>query len=161
MARKYVGSDAEFTRNGFALVDMKLSDGSVVEELSPRRLFPTNDKEHYISLIDSDGHEAAIVRDLAELSADSLAAIREVLAEYYIVPKITEVIAINDKGGSMRWTVMTDRGECSFQIKSRITDIKPFSDGRVLFRDASDNRYEISDWRKLDKRSKALLSTQI
>lgn len=160
MARRYVGSEAEFKRNGLVLVDMSL-DGSLTEELSPRRLFPTSDKEHYISLIDSDGHEAAIIRDINELSEESRGVIKEVLTEYYIVPRITEVLAINDKGGSMRWTVMTDRGECSFQIKSRITDIKPLENGRVLFRDASDNRYEIPDWTKLDKHSKHLLFSQI
>ncbi len=160
MARRYVGKEAEFKRNGFVLVDMQL-DGTVIEALSPRRLFPTSDKTHYISLLDEDGKEMAIIRDLNELSEESRSAIDEVLREYYIVPKITAVLAINDKGGSMRWTVMTDRGECSFQIKSRITDIKPLNGGRVLFRDASDNRYEIEDWTKLDKHSRHLLNSQI
>ena len=161
MARKYVGGEAEFVHNGFALVDMKLPDGTLVKELSPRRLFPISDSEHYISLLDTEGSEKAIISDLAELSAESASVIRNVLEEYYIMPKIIAVLDIDDKEGGALWKVMTDHGECTFRIKTRVSDIKSLDNGRVLFRDVSDNRYEIPDWTKLDKHSKHLLSSQI
>lgn len=160
MARRYVGKEAVFRKNDLVLVDMTL-DGEEYAGLSPRRLFPVNDKDRYISLIDKDGHEATIIRDIKELSSESAEVIERALEEYYIIPKITAVLDISDKGGSMRWSVMTENGECAFQIRSRVTDIKPFENGRVLFRDASDNRYEIPDWTKLDKHSKHLLFSQI
>ena len=157
MARRYIDSGAKFTRRDLVLVNMEY-EGTVTESLSPRRLFPTSDREHYISLLDSDGHEIAILRDLSLLDAESADVIRNALSEYYIIPEITAVLFIEEKGGTDRWTVMTDRGECSFQIRSRITDVKALDDGRILFRDSSDNRYEIRDWTKLDKHSRHLLN---
>lgn len=158
MARTYVDNNVEFVRCGSIFVDMLLPDGTRVEKLSPRRLFPTSDGEHYISLLDADGHEHAIVCDISELSQESSAVLRDVLREYYIIPKITAVLDIQMKGGDDRWTVMTDRGERTFQIKSRFSDIKSQFDGRILFRDSSDNRYEIRDWTKLDRHSRILLN---
>ena len=157
MARKYIDSGASFTRRGMVLVDMEY-EGTVTEALSPRRLFPTSDREHYVSLLDADGHEVAILRDLGALDAESAAILRASLAEYYVIPEITAVLSIEEKGGGDRWTVLTDHGECSFRIKSRITDVKAMDDGRILFRDSSDNRYEVRDWTKLDKHSRHLLN---
>ncbi len=157
MARNILDGGVTFTHRDMTLVDMHLN-GETTESLTPRRLFPTNDREHYISLLDESGHEVAILRSLDGLDAESAAVIQNALSEYYIIPEITAVLAIDEKGGSDRWTVMTDRGECSFQIKSRITDVKPMDDGRILFRDSSDNRYEIRDWRALDPRSRRLLN---
>ncbi len=157
MARKIIEGGAVLTRRDLTLVDLHY-EGETTEGLAPRRLFPTNDREHYISLLDESGHEVAILRGIDLLDTDSAAALRAALAEYYIIPEITAILAIDEKGGSDRWTVMTDHGERSFQIKSRITDVKPQQDGRILFRDSSDNRYEIRDWTKLDRRSRALLN---
>ena len=160
MARNYIDNDTEFVARGSVSVDMILSDGSRVENLEPRRLFTVNYSEKYISLLDADGKEQAIIRDIAALSEQSAAVIRNSLSEYYIIPKITKVIQVYEKGSINRWTVMTDRGKCSFLIKTRYSDIKPFPDGRVLIRDSNDNRYEIPDVSKLDKHSMRELNSQ-
>lgn len=161
MARTYIEGNVELVRCGLVFVNMLLPDGTCVEKLSPRRLFPTSDAEHYISLLDTDGHEHAIVCDISELPRESASVLRDVLREYYIIPKITAVLDIHEKGGGDRWTVMTDRGKHSFQIQSRLADIKSYDGGRILFRDASDNRYEIPDWRKLDQHSRHLLNPYV
>lgn len=161
MARNYISSDVRFKSAGSTLVDMILPDGSTVEKLEPRRLFPVNEPEKYISFLDLDGKEHGIITDLAKIEAEDADVIRACLNEYYIIPKITEVIEVYEKGSVNRWTVMTDRGQCSFHIKSRYSDIKPFPDGRVLIRDTNDNRYEIVDVKKLSKRSLHELNSQI
>ena len=76
-------------------------------------------------------------------------------------PVITYVLEILEKGGMDTWTVMTDRGECTFRIRSRVNDIKSSEDGRILFRDSSDNRYEVRDWTKLDKHSRHKLNAYV
>lgn len=161
MARKYIDSNAEFVARDSVTVDMIMSDGTRIDELEPRRLFPVNNEDRYISLLDKDGKEQAIIRDIATLSAESAEVIRGSLSEYYIIPKITKVLEVYEKGSINRWTVMTDRGKCSFQIRARYSDIKPFPDGRVLIRDTNDNRYEIPDISKLDKHSMHELNSQI
>lgn len=161
MARNYIDSNARFVARDIVLVDMIYDDGTKVEELEPRRLFPVNDENKYISLIDKDGKEQTIIRDIAKLDGDSAKVITRSLNEYYIVPKITKVIEVYEKGSINRWTVETDRGVISFQIKARYTDIKIFPKGRILVRDTNDNRYEIPNVSKLDKHSMHQLNSQI
>lgn len=161
MARNYICGDVTFEKKSSVTVDMITSDGNRTEDLEPRRLFPVNRPEEYITLLDVDGKEHGIIRDMSELSEENAEIIRACLSEYYIIPKITEVIEVYEKGSVNRWTVMTDRGQCSFHIKTRYSDIKPFPDGRVLIRDTNDNRYEIVDVNKLNKHSLRELNSQI
>ena len=42
-----------------------------------------------------------------------------------------------------------------------MASVKPLYDGRVLIIDANDNRYEIPDYRKLDKRSRKMLEPKL
>lgn len=161
MARKYIDKGVRIVENELALVDLYLADGTCHEKVSPRRLFPVNDRDRYISFLDADGHEVAILREMASLDAESAAVLCRVLDEYYVIPQITEVIEILEKGGMDTWTVMTDRGKCTFRIRSRVNDIKSVEDGRILFRDSSDNRYEVRDWTKLDKHSRHLLNAYV
>ena len=161
MARNYIDGGVKFRRHDFVTVDMIADDGTLTEDLEPRRLFPVNDTDNYISLLDTDGHEIGIIRSLSSLEDESAALLREILDEYYIVPKISEVLRVYEKGSVNRWTVMTDHGECSFQIRARYTDIKLLPKGRILIRDTNDNRYEIPDVTKLNKRSMKELNSQI
>ncbi len=161
MARNYIALDTEFEPSGFCTVDMILKDGSRISSLEPRRLFPVNYSDRYISLLDGDGREHGIIRDISALSERSAEAIQAALDEYYIIPRITEVLEVYEKGSVNRWTVMTNRGKCSFQINSRYSDIKPYPSGRVLVRDSNDNRYEIEDVKKLSRHSLHELNSQI
>ena len=70
-----------------------------------------------------------------------------------MIPKITEIIDRKEKNGLLKYTVMTNYGARSFDIRNRHSDIKNLYDGRVLFRDSDDNRYEIPDITKLDRKS--------
>ena len=161
MARNYIANNVEFEMKNSITVNMILPDGSRVDCLEPHRLFPMNSPDEYISLLDADGKEQGIIKKISDLSQKSAEIIRSCLNEYYIMPKITEVIEVYEKGSVNRWTVMTDKGKCSFQIRARYSDIKPFPSGRVLIRDTNDNRYEIVDVKKLSKHSLAELNSQI
>ena len=75
-----------------------------------------------------------------------------------MVPKITKVIDCEDKFGTLKWTVDTDRGEITFNIKNRHSDIKHlYGTPRIIVRDSNDNRYEIPDIDALDATSKRKL----
>ncbi len=161
MARNYIDGGVTFKRHDFVTVDMILADGTIIEDLEVRRLFPVNDADNYISLLDADGKEHGIIRSLSSLDKKSRDLLREILEEYYIVPKITEVIEVYEKGSINRWTVMTNHGQCTFQIRARYTDIKILPFGRILIRDTNDNRYEIPNVAKLSKHSMRELNSQI
>ena len=152
--RLYINADeAKITYRGFARVDVLMYDGRVFEDLEPRRLFPLSGLTKYITLLDKDLKEVAMIRDLETLIPESREAIEKCLDEYYMIPKITEILERTEKNGLLKYKVNTNYGVRQFDIRNRHSDIKNLYDGRVLFRDSDDNRYEIPDITKLDKKS--------
>ena len=125
-------------------------------------LFPFTNHTMYISLLDSNEKEFAFIRDLEEIDADSRRAIEECFEEYYMIPKISRIISCTEKYETLKWVVDTDRGEIAFDITNRIRSIKHLrGTKRVLIRDSNDNRYEISDYTKMDTHSSRILFTYL
>ena len=155
------GPEVRITRTGETTVTLEIYGGETVEGLEPRRLFPMSGLTKYITLLDEELKEKAILRDLALLDKDSRAAIEQCLEQYYMIPKILEMIDVVEKFGVITWTCRTDRGVRSFRIRSRTNDVKVLYDGRVLIRDSNDNRYEIEDYRTMDKKSRAILANEL
>lgn len=158
MARLYVENDmARFIRKDITLVDMELYDGRRFENLEPRRLFPLSGLEKYITLLDEQGIEKAIIRDLRTLPPSERATIESCLQEYYLIPKITCITNCIEKYGVLSIHTETDRGPAIIEIRNIIHGVKLLYGIRVLFRDSNDNRYEIPDINKLDKRSRQFI----
>ena len=158
MGRIYIDQyTGKIKRSDIYLVTLTLKDGTVIENLEPRRLFPVSNANMYITLLDQDEKEVAFVRDLEELDKDSADELRKCFKEYYRIPQITRLIESDEKFGSLTWKVDTDRGTVSFRIRNRHSDIKCFDGKRVLIRDTNDNRYEIPDYTAMDTHSRHLL----
>lgn len=156
---KYIG---KLERTDLYYVKLTMKDGTVYENLEPRMLFPITNKTMFITLLDKNEKEFAFVRDLAELDEDSAQALRDCFHEYYMIPKIQRIISCDEKTGALRWTVITDRGEVSFQIRNHHSDIKRLhGTKRVIVRDSNDNRYEIEDYTALDRQSTHFLFAYI
>ena len=158
MGRIYIDQyTGRIKRSDIYLVTLTLKDGTVIENLEPRRLFPVTNANMYITLLDQEEKEVAFVRDLEELDKDSAKVLQECFKEYYRIPQITRLISSEEKFGSLTWTVETDRGTVSFRIRNRHSDIKCWNNARILVRDTNDNRYEIDDYKLLDAHSRRLL----
>ena len=159
MSRIYVDRyTGRLERTDMYLVRLTLKDGTVIENLEPRRLVPFSDPNMYITLLNDKEKEIGFVRDLTEIDEDSRKALEECFAEYYMIPRITALLESVDKFGSLNWVVETDRGRVAFQIRNRHSDIKQMGrSGRVIVRDSNDNRYEIPDYQALDPHSRHLL----
>ena len=154
MARYYVdGKTDRIVRTDLYLVRLEKGDGEVIEDLEPKRLFPFSNPEEYVTLITENRKEVAVIRKLSELSEESRRAIDECFTEIYMIPYITKVHHIEAKFGMLNFEMETDRGPIRFRIRNPHSDIKKLDDGRMLFRDSNDNRYEIPDVAKLDKHS--------
>ena len=152
---KYVGT---LERTDLSFVKLTLKDGTVHENLEPRRLFPFTNPNMYITLLDKDERELGFVRDLKELDDASVKALEDCFAEYYLIPRITRILLCEEKFGSIKWEVETDRGSIAFRIRSRHSDIKKlYGTNRIIVRDTNDNRYEIPDYTKLDAHSLHML----
>ena len=162
MGRLFIDkTNGKIERTDLYLVRLIQTDGTVIENLEPRRLFPLSNPNHYIVLLDSNEREVAMIRDIASLDALSQMALLECFKEYYLIPKISQVLEVTDKIGILRFRVMTDRGEISFNIRNRHSDIKNLGSNRVIIRDADDNRYEIPDYKALDIKSRRLLFSYV
>ena len=152
--RIYVSKDDKIELYENNLVKLTLADGRVFEGIEPRRLFPVSRADTYITLLDAEGTEIAIIRALSDLSPQSLETVNYSLNDYYLVPHITRILTVTEKYGTLHWCVETDRGIHEFDIRNRNHDVKVYSDGRVRVRDSDDNRYIVTDYRKLDKHSR-------
>ena len=155
MARYFVdGKNDKIEREDLYTVKLIKADGEVIEGLEPKRLFPYTDPDHYVTLIADSKKEKAVIRDVAELSQESRAAILGCFAEIYMIPNITKVYYCDTSFGALTFKVDTDRGgPITFRIRNSNSDIKMLSDVRMVIRDSDDNRYEIPDVTKLDKKS--------
>ena len=157
--RTYIENDnARITRGEGILLKVEMYDGRVFEDVEARRLFPVTGVYKYITLLDSEGAEQAVIRDLRNLTPDSRAVVEEVLGEYYLVPKITQIEKIINKKVKIIFHVITDNGPREFEVKSIYSDIKTLYDGRVLIKDSNDNRCEISNLNALSRDSQRLMA---
>ena len=153
MPRYVEGPDIRLTPNDVIFVDVEFYTGEKFSGVELRRMFPITGLTKYIALVDSEGEQIAIIRDLNDLMPESREVAEKVLEEYYMIPRITRFIKMSEKFKIWMWTAETDKGICTFEIRNHLTAIKPLYDGRVLIKDANDNRYEIPDVSKLDKKS--------
>ena len=157
MGRMYVDGDgAKFTRKDITLVDAEFSDGSTMESLEPRRLFPVSDQKRYIALLDKAGVEQAVIRDLNSLPREQGEIIEACLEEYYLIPKINRILDTRDRFDGVTLYTETDRGPASIEIRTVSQSLKMLG-SRVLIRDVNDNRYEIPDVSRLDRHSRLIL----
>ncbi|MBQ7363668.1 MAG: DUF1854 domain-containing protein [Clostridia bacterium] len=154
--RRYLTRNDKITRGENNLVSLA-AGGESYRDLEPRRLFPVSRELEYITLLDEDGREVAVIRSINDIDEESQEVIKSSLDSYYLVPRITSVINIVQKYGNIHFDVNTDRGPLSFDVL-RGNDIKLFRGGAVRVRDSNDNRYVIPDYRKLDKKSRAKLT---
>lgn len=161
MARYIEGPELRLTENDKIFVDAEFYTGEKFTGLELKRLFPITGLRQYIALIDSEGEQIAIIRNLDDLMPESREVAEKCLEEYYMMPRIIRFVKMSEKFKIWMWTAETDRGICSFEIRNHVTALKPLYDGRVLIKDANDNRYEIPDVKKLDKKSFNMLNPKI
>ena len=157
MSRYIEGPEVKFTENDKIFVDAEFYTGEKFTELELHRMFPITGLTKYIALLDKDGNEIAVIRNIDDLMPKSKKVVQNCLTEYYMIPRITRFIKMSEKFKIWMWTAETDKGICTFEIRNHITAIKPLYDGRVLIKDANDNRYEIPDVNKLDKKSLSMI----
>ncbi len=157
MPRYIEGPEIRLTENDKIFVDAEFYSGEKFTELELHRMFPITGLNRYIALMDSEGNEIAVIRNIDDLTPDSRKVVKNCLNEYYMMPRITRFIEMSEKFKIWMWTAETDKGTCTFEIRNHLTAIKPLYDGRVLIKDANDNRYEIPDVNKLDKRSQQMI----
>lgn len=161
MERIYIDGDmAKFTRKDITFVDVQLQDGTTFRNVEPRCLFPSSNGRKFITLLDENGVEQAVIRDLDTLPTEQRKIVEECLAEYYLIPRITKILNTTEKFGLITLETETDRGPARIEIRNLLYGFKLVGN-RLLLRDSNDNRYEVPNLNKLDAKSRHLLDNFI
>jgi len=152
--------DIKIYRNELDDLVVDLSDGSNYEKVRAIRAFPLSNPSEFIILRDKEDNEIGLIESIKELNSKYRKVLEDELQKSYFVPQITLITNLEEKFGVSQWEVETDKGTHTFNVKNR-EEIRPLASGRVLLKDADGNRYEISDYRKLDPKSIAFLETEM
>lgn len=124
--------------------------------VEPVRAFPLAAPGRWISLVDGDGHELALIEDPGGLPGPTRELIEEELASREFVPRIARIEGVREDGGNRDWHVETDRGAARFRIESD-DQIRRLGRARLILSDVHGLRYVIEDTASLDARSRALI----
>ena len=119
--------------------------------------FPLSKPHEYVSLRDGANRELGLIEDLKSLDRDSRRIVEEEIERRYFLPEITAIYRLEGHFGTYDWEVDTDRGHRSFVVRGRSEHIVQLPPCRVAITDVLGNRYQISDYAALDRKSQALL----
>jgi hypothetical protein len=141
-------SGVEKNPTGQIVVRLDGSDEPIVDARIAR-CFPWSLPEGYVSIRNKDGKEIVLLKTLEGLDETSRRVVEDELRDKAFYPRIRGIKDYKDEFGVTSITAETDRGEVTFQIRSR-DDIRLLSAKRALFRDADGNVYELADVHALD-----------
>ena len=153
--------DVRIYLDEFEDLTLETGDGSVYQSLTAVRAFPLTSPDRFITIKNEDGSEIGTIGDISNLGPESRSTLLEVLDRSYFIPMIETVIGIEARFNVPEWSVETDRGPRTFEIRSSRRDIRILNDGKILIRDADGNRFLIPDYRRLEPKSRALVESQI
>ena len=88
MPRYIEGPEVRLTENDKIFVDAEFYSGEKFYELELHRMFPITGLTKYIALMDSEGNEIAVIRDINDLMPESREVVENCLREYYMIPRI-------------------------------------------------------------------------
>ena len=109
------------------------------------RLFPLSVPQQYLSVRDNDNAEIGLLRNPAELDADSYQVIVAWLDRHYLLPVVKRILSVKERFRTLEWKVETDRGLCGFTTRNpRETAILQLSGRRLLY-DINGDRYDVSN----------------
>ncbi len=118
-----------------------------------KRAFPFNNPNQYISVIDSEGYEYGMIKELSDFSNDTINLLQKALDRRYFMPCIQKIVSIKEQFGFSFWKVLTDRGDAEFTVKDTYKSIIKLGNNCVIILDSSDSRYMIKDVSELDAAS--------
>ena len=130
-------------------------------KVSIMRLFPITRPSEYYSVRDSQGQEVGIIPAPSKLAAENRRLVEEEIRRRYMVSEILRVQKVEERFGTVDWTVETDRGPRRFttrELRENTVSVRP---GSYLLTDVEGNRFNIADLNGLDLASRILLSRHL
>lgn len=124
--------------------------------VSVRRCFPWSEPTRYVSLLDDEKKEFALVPDVRTLEPESREAVEAALAEAGFVLEIERIESVEEEVEIRTWSVETRQGPRTFQ--TRLDDWpREVPGGGFVIRDVAGDLYHVEDVARLDEKSRSLL----
>ena len=117
------------------------------------RAFPYDMPDKFISVLDKDGKEYGMIKDISALPEEMAQIIRAELKRKYFCPVITKINTVSAKFGYTYWEADSDMGKLSFSMHDTYRNIAKVGGNRLILTDVDGNRYEIRDYLLLDRKS--------
>ena len=117
--------------------------------VTPLRVFPATDPQHWISLVDAQGRELLLIEDLQACAPQARELLELELAQREFTPEILRIVYVSSIIEPCDWEVITDRGPTRFVLKSE-DDVRRTGLYSGIVIDAQGVRYLIRDTRQLD-----------
>ncbi len=124
------------------------------------RAFPYSQKNNFILLKNEEENEIGMLKDISGLDQKSYKILIEELNKKYFIPVITKIYDIILKYRTPIWSVKTDRGLLTFELRRR-RNAKFINSRHVVIKDSEGNKYEIPDYTKLDEKSQRLIEREV
>lgn len=146
-----------FSDGGGYLKLRVLPEGGAEEQKYERvylhRMFPFEEPERYISVLDSEKNELGVIEDLDLLENQTQEILRAELKRKYYMQTILSIDRLKDRYGFTYWDVATPEGKCNFTLQDTQRSIVKMGEDRLMIIDIDGNRYEIPQISKLDRAS--------
>ena len=121
------------------------------------RAAPLSDPAHYISILDANAQEIAMINHPSELDDETRRVLYEELDRTYMTVAIWRINSARIESGVVHLNVETDRGWREFVLKDMHESVRRLGGNRLLLQDVDRNRFDIPDVGALDRRSAKLI----
>jgi hypothetical protein len=128
-------------------------------QVRPAWAAPLSRPNKYLALLDSKGDEIVLIKELSELSADSLEAVQHELHQRYLTATVQAIHSARQEHGTTYWDADTDRGRREFITQNLQENALWLSPTHLLLLDVDGSRFEIPDIPALDERSHHIISS--
>jgi len=142
------GADVRFGRTSDGQILLHRGQ-NVVTVGSIMSAFPLTRPGQMVSIRDEEGDEIGILRGVGGLDPRSRRVMDEELERAYFMPRIRDILDIQEELNVVTWEVETDRGPRHFEVRNVRQNVRRMGNRRFVIRDVDGNRYEIHDWADL------------
>ena len=149
--------DFTLERNPFGRLVLTTADGTQHVGVVPVRAFPVVAPNEGLSLVNTDGHEAAWVARMDTLPAPLRTLLDEELATREFVPQVRRLVGVSSFTTPSTWHVETDRGDTTFVLKGEEDIRRLGSRSRLMIASEEGIHFLVPDVAALEKASRKLL----
>ena len=118
-----------------------------------QRAFPFEKEEEFLVLLSEEGKELGFIRKLSDRTAEEFAILQNDLARRYFMPRFKKIHKVKEQFAFSYWKVDTESGPLEFSVRDTYKSLIHLGT-RIIVTDADGNRYDIPDYRTLDKASR-------